>query len=185
MKVAVDPGHGMGNKKRNVFDPGATHIENGFLYEEAKIALHYGRVLKDILRARGHSVFMTRDDNEDHAPYPERAENAKDAGCDVLVSLHLNDYEDDQANGLEVLYRDDNDKKLSLALQETLIRVTGIRDRGIKKRDDLAVLKFQGIAALIELGFIANDKDREILINPYKREAICTEIANVLETYNA
>ena len=154
------------------------------MYEEAKIALRYGLVLKDILNARGHSVFMTRIDNEDYAPYWERAENAKNAGCDIFVSLHLNDFEDDQANGLEVLYRDSDDKKLSQALQEALIQVTSIRDRGIKKRDDLAVLKFNGPAALIELGFIANDKDREVLVNPYKREKICIEIVNVLEEYN-
>ena len=82
--MAIDPGHGMGNKKLNVFDLGATHIEDGCLYEEAKIPLHYGLVLKNILFARRHSVFMTCVDNEDYASYWERAENAKKAGCDIF-----------------------------------------------------------------------------------------------------
>jgi N-acetylmuramoyl-L-alanine amidase len=181
MKIAIDVGHGMSNKTRNVFDSGAIHYEDGVLFEEAKIALRYALSLKDILRARTHQVFMTRDDEEDHAPYWERAGNAKSAGCEVFVSIHLNDFEDDNANGLEVLYRDNQDKKLAELMQKALIKVTGFKDRGIKKRTDLAVLKFQGPAILIELGFIAHDQNRNALLNPYMREAVCVAIADTLE----
>ena len=66
-----------------------------------------------------------------------------------------------------------------LELQKALLAVTGFKDRGVKQHDDLAVLKFQGPAALIELGFIANDANRETLLNPQKRNAICEAIAQV------
>lgn len=177
MKVAIDPGHGMSNRRSGVYDPGATHVENGFKYEEATIALKYGLTLKDTFRAKGQEVFMTRDDSEDHAPVGKRAVNAKNAGCNVFISLHLNDFDDDSANGLEVLYRDSDDKVLAEKLQKELLRITGFKDRRVKKRDDLAVLKFVGIAVLIELGFIANDTNREVLLNPQKREEICQAIA--------
>lgn len=183
MKIAIDPGHGMSNKTRNIFDPGAIHYEDGVLFEEATIALRYALSLKDILRARSHQVFMTRDDNEDHAPYKERAENAKNAGCDVFVSIHLNDVEDENANGLEVLYRDNHDKKFAELMRKALVQVTGFKDRGVKKRTELAVLKFQGPAILIELGFIANDQNRNALLNPYMREALCVAIADTLENH--
>jgi N-acetylmuramoyl-L-alanine amidase len=42
MKICVDPGHGMSNRAPGVFDPGATHTENGFQFREADIALSYG-----------------------------------------------------------------------------------------------------------------------------------------------
>lgn len=180
MKICVDPGHGMSNKKAGVYDPGAGHKEGETKFEEATIALRYGLSLKDVLRAQGTEVFMTRDDAQDHAPLDARAGNAKIAGCDRYVSLHLNDFEDDAANGLEVLYGKAEYKALALKLQAALIKVTKLRDRGAKHRPELAVLKFKGPAVLIELGFIANDKDREALLSPAMRDAICRSIAEVM-----
>jgi N-acetylmuramoyl-L-alanine amidase len=177
MKVCVDPGHGMSNRQTGVFDPGATHIENGFLFREADIALRYGLSLKDVFRANGIDVFMTRDDSADHAPVGTRASMAKAAGCDVFISLHLNDFDDDSANGLEVLFRDTDDKALAQKLQEALVKVTKMKDRKIKQRTDLAVLKFQGPAVLIELGFIANDGDRVKLLAAQVRDAVTRKIA--------
>ena len=180
MKVCIDPGHGMSNKRMGVYDPGAGHDENGARFEEATIALRYGLSLKDVLRARGTGVFMTRDDSQDHAPLGARASNAKAAGCDRFVSLHLNDAEDERAHGLEVLYGKVAHKPIAEKLQAALINVTKLRDRGAKPRPELAVLKFKGPAVLVELGFIANDGDREALLNPAMRDAICRSIADVM-----
>lgn len=179
-KFAIDPGHGMSNRRPGVYDPGATHTEEGIQYEEAAMALKYGLTLRDVLRARGQEVFLTRDEAQDPAPVGQRAAYAEEAGCEVFLSLHLNDYDDAAANGLEVLYRDDEDAQLAGKLHDALSDLTGIRPRGIKQRTDLAVLKFIGPAVLIELGFIANDHDRDILLNPAKRDAICQKIADVI-----
>lgn len=175
-KIAVDPGHGMSNRRPGLFDPGAMHDENGTKFQEADIALRYGLTLRDKLKAAGKNVFMTRDDNQDPAPVGERAGNAQAAACDGFISLHLNDADDDNAHGLEVLYNDDGDRALAQQLQTALLQASGLRDRKIKQRPDLAVLKFKGPAVLIELGFIANDNDRETLLNPKKRDAICDAI---------
>lgn len=179
-KICVDPGHGMSNRRRNVFDPGATHVEDGFMFKEAHIALKYGLTLRDVLRARQAGVFMTRDDNDDHAPVGQRARNAQNAGCNAFVSLHLNDFEDDGANGFEVLFRDDEDEDLAQEMQDAVVAANGLRGRPIQKRTDLAVLKFKGPALLLELGFIANDGDREVILNPQKREEVCEAIADVI-----
>ena len=179
MKVCIDPGHGMSNRQMGIFDSGATHVENGFLFKEADIALGYGLALKDTFRAQNVDVFMTRDDSADHAPVGKRASMAKNAGCEVFISLHLNDVDDDTANGLEVLFRDGQDKVLAQKLQDALVEVTKMRDRKIKQRTDLAVLKFQGVAALVELGFIANDQDRAKLLDAQIRDAIVRKIAAV------
>ena len=53
-------------------------------------------------------------------------------------------------------------------------------DRKIKQRTDLAVLKFSGTAVLIEPGFIANDQDREKLLNAQMRDSIVRTIADVV-----
>jgi len=181
MKICLDPGHGMGNKQAGIYDPGATHVENSYIFKEADITLRYGLALKDALRARQVEVFMTRDDATDHAPVGKRAAGAKAAGCDLLLSLHLNDFEADEANGIEVLYRDD--KALAQQLLSALLPVTKIKDRGVKMRNDLAVLKFDGPAALIELGFIANDFDRNQLLDAQVRDSVVRAIAEVVIIY--
>jgi N-acetylmuramoyl-L-alanine amidase len=185
MKICIDPGHGMSNRQTGIYDPGATHVENGFQYQEAAIVLRYGLALKDVFRAQQIEVFMTRDDDTDHTPVGARASMAKAAGCDALISLHLNDFDDDSANGLEVIYRDSDDKELAEKLQAALIKLTKMRDRKIKQRTDLAVLKFSGSAVLIELGFIANDGDRTKLLNARMRDAMTRTIARIVVDHMA
>jgi N-acetylmuramoyl-L-alanine amidase len=53
-------------------------------------------------------------------------------------------------------------------------------DRKIKLRTDLMVLKFDGTAMLIEPGFIANDDDREKLLDAQMRDSIVRTIADVV-----
>ncbi len=180
MKVAIDPGHGMSNATPGVFDPGAVAREAGETFREADIALRYGLTLKDAFRSRGVEVFMTRDDHEDRAPVGERAGNAERAGCDVFVSLHLNSFDAPSANGLEVLYRDNADADFAKAMHDELVAVTGLRPRGTPQRNNLAVLRFDGPAILIELGFISNTRDRTELLNPETRARVCAKIADVV-----
>jgi len=182
MKICIDAGHGMSNKQAGIYDPGATHVENGFKFEEATLTLRYALALKDVLRARQVECFLTRDDATDHTPVQNRAAMARKAGCTAFVSLHLNDYEDDAANGIEVLYGNKANEALAQRLQSALVQCTGMRDRKIKLRTDLAVLKFDGPAVLVELGFIGNDADRGKLLDAQLREAICACIAGVMET---
>ena len=180
MKICVDPGHGMSNRTSGVFDSGCTHTENGFLFRESDIVLKYGLTLKDVLRARGNDVFMTRDDSTDHAPVGKRASNAENAGCERLVSIHVNDFDSDEANGFEVLYGATKHEALAQKMQTGLLKVLKLKDRKIKLRTDLAVLKFKKPAVLIELGFIAFDKDRDTMLNPQVREAACAVMADII-----
>lgn len=170
----------MSNRSPGVFDPGAVHKEGDTLFREADIVLKYGLTLKDELRARGIEVFMTRDDNTDVAPVGMRARAAKQAGCDVFISFHMNSVEDDDAHGTETLYRDAADKRLARRIQDVLMGTLNLRDRGIKERTDLAVLRFDGPSALAELGFIGNDKDRERILQPQVRDAVCKGLIEAL-----
>lgn len=183
MKICVDAGHGMSNKKFGVFDSGAVHTENGFIFREADIALRYALSLRSAFNDEAISVFMTRDDNEDHAPVGKRASNAKAANCDVFISFHLNDFDSDTANGVETLFNDEADKTYAREIQQSLLNTLQLSDRKIKQRKDLAVLKFSGTAILIELGFIANDKDRQSILDPLKRSQTCAAIVAVTKTH--
>lgn len=182
MKVCIDPGHGMSNRSPGVYDPGATHTEGATRHDEADIALLYGLALKDVLRARNIPVFMTRDDATDVAPVARRAAEAEAAGCAIFLSFHLNDFEDDAANGTETLYRGAGNLGFARQIQSAVMGALGLRDRGCKERTDLAVLRFNGPAALVELGFIANDRDRARVMSPSARAAACEAIADRIDS---
>lgn len=79
-----------------------------------------------------------------------------------------------------MLYGSAGNKKLAQKMQTALLGVMKLKDREIELRTDLAVLKFNGPAILIELGFIAFDKDRDTMLNPQIREKACQTVADIL-----
>jgi len=182
MKIAIDAGHGMGNARRGVYDPGATVKAGAQGFAEADITLGYALALEKLCTQSRIEFFMTRSSSTVHAPVGGRAARAGAAGCTHFVSIHLNSSAQPRANGLEVLYRDEKkDGPLAAALQQGLLKATGFRDRGKARRMDLAVLKFrQGPAALIELGFISNRGEREFLLADGNRERVCKAILQVV-----
>lgn len=179
MRICIDPGHGMGNRTPGLYDPGAIHIEGSVRFEEASIALDYAKVLAQALAVRGHEVMLTRGDDRNPCPVWKRAARAVLWKADLLVSLHINDADDDRANGLEVLYGGKDSSLLAEQLQQALVAVTGFRDRGIKLRD-LAVFRSTVPAVLIELGFIAHDQNRARLLDPTMRLRVCSTIAETV-----
>jgi N-acetylmuramoyl-L-alanine amidase len=182
MKIAIDPGHGLASRNEGVFDPGAVASAAGKTFKEAEIVMEYSLTLKQLLVDKGIAVHLTRDSNTDPAPLSGRTAAATAAGCTHLVSIHLNSFGDPAAEGLEVLYRNDvKDKPLAKELQQKLLGVTGFKDRGVKDRDDLAILKFNaGPAVLIELGFISHTEDRSFVIVKENRIKVCEAIVDVL-----
>ena len=182
MKVAIDPGHGLSNASPGVFDSGAVKRVGSNTFAEADIVLRYGLTLNRLFEDAGISTFMTRSSSADPAPVGRRAARARDAECTHFVSLHLNSASSPQANGVEVLFRDNQkDESLADRVQRRLLAVTGLRDRGNDRRTDLAVLRFSaGPAILIELGFISNDNDRNFLLQGTNRDAICQAIFEVV-----
>jgi N-acetylmuramoyl-L-alanine amidase len=179
MKVCVDPGHGMSNATSGVFDPGAEHDDSGT--READVVLRYGLELKSILEARGFTVFMTRSDATTPTPVGARASRAKAAGCDVLVSIHLNSDDNPAAHGVEALYNDDSDEELAIDMRDALVTATALRKREVVKRPNLAVLKFEGPAVLLEVGFVSNDTDRTTVLKPEVQTKVCNAVADVLK----
>jgi N-acetylmuramoyl-L-alanine amidase len=174
IRLAVDPGHGMANRARGQFDPGAVAGD----VAEAEIALAYGLAVERAALARGWDVVMTRRNQVQDCPLGLRAAMARRARCDALVSLHCNAADAQAATGTETLYWAGDG--LARRLQRTLTGVLGLRDRGVKMRD-LAVLKFDRSCALIELGFLTNPWDRSRLLaigmDDRVAEAICDAVA--------
>lgn len=156
LKVCIDPGHtqGIGTKG----DPGAV---NGKFWESIaalNIALNLGEMFKDA----GCKVVYTRTKGDPSLTLKKRCEIANKENTNVFISIHLNSAENKSATGVEVLrYGDCSEKTVKLAseVQKRLVSATGFKDRGVKVRNNLYVLKHTKMPAiLVETGFISNDE---------------------------
>lgn len=174
VRVAIDPGHGMGSGKWGVFDPGAVAGD----VREADVVLEVARYLRDECARRGWSSMMTRPDNETAAALRYRVGRARSFDADVLVSIHANAAASPHARGTETLYL--AAQWVAAAVQRKLVAALGSRDRGVKQRDDLAILRFERPAVLVELGFLTHSIERQMLTDPHVQRAAAVAIADGL-----
>lgn len=93
------------------------------------------------------------------------------------------------ATGVEVFVSDKaskTSKAIAQEVQDVIVKITGLRDRGVKPesltvRKKIGILNTNSPAILIEMGFITNEKDME-LIEKWK-EWVYEEIAFILAKY--
>jgi N-acetylmuramoyl-L-alanine amidase len=96
-----------------------------------------------------------------------RVNEANAWGADIFLSLHNNAAENPRASGNEALvYGPGSSVAIALGedILEELTKTTGLRNRGIVYRPGLYVLKKTIMpAVLVEMGFITNRGDAELL----------------------
>ena len=165
IKIYIDQGH-----NPRGFNTGAEG--NGF-YEQ-DLTYEIGRRL--------YNLFSTNPDYEVRLsrPTPDtvlgtsnssslsaRVREANSWGADIFLSLHNNASENPRATGNEALvYGPTSTVAIGLGedILEELTRTTGLRNRGIVYRPGLYVLKETRMpAVLVEMGFISNPSDAELL----------------------
>lgn len=152
MKVFINPGHDIN------LDSGAVNLNTG--RRECDVARDAGKMLMRYLETAGCEVKTLQDDNLGLV-----CETSNGWGADIFVSLHCNAF-NTQARGTETLYKSFNGQRLANDIQSQIIRSIDTVDRGVKKRDDLWVLNgTDATAVLVEMAFIDNDDDLEMLNN--------------------
>lgn len=180
MKVVIlDPGHGLGNRKKDVFDPGATVGS----IREADIALDWSNELRAILLDAGCRVVRIRAHPSDPAPIGKRAGIALQYGGEIMLSFHCNAF-NGTASGTETFYRGEVRQPLATRINEAVVNALGTVNRGAKtegqsQHSKLAIMAFQP-CFLIELGFIDHPGDRAKMLDPALRKKACKAIAKVI-----
>ncbi len=168
-KLAIDPGHGMGNTVLGAFDSGAE--ADGL--READITLAWALTLKQALVEAGIPFFLTRGSGSDPCPLKTRASRARAEGCTHFIAIHVDSTPG--ATGYSAYYRDAAGRAWAELVADAVGSATGLRSRGVKPENQtqhsrLAVLDFSktGPAALVEIGFIKRDglvlTDRDVRI---------------------
>ena len=170
IKIYIDQGHNPSG-----FNTGA----EGNGYFEQDITFEIGRRLYNLLlsndeftprlsRPTAETILGTSNSTSLVA----RVREANSWPADIFISLHNNAAENANATGNEALVygpgqRVAND--LAGQILEQLTLTTGLRNRGIVYRPGLYVLKETEMpAVLVEMGFISNPYDADLLANsPY------------------
>ena len=165
IKIYIDQGH----------NPTSTHntgASGNGLYEQ-DLTFEIGLLLAELLEEDGRfEILLSRPTadtvlgTDNPSSLEARVRGATDFGADYFISLHINAFESESANGIEVLVAEQGGTSYHFgsSLLDGLIDSTGLRNRGMVLRPELYVLKNATMpAALVEMGFISNATDAALL----------------------
>ncbi len=188
MRIMIDPGHGMDNRRRGIYDPGAVANHGGTRHEEATLNLEVATKLHDALRAAGHTVKMSRTRTRETCGLRRRLEIASAMSAELVVSIHHNadpipgdDEPDGRVKGFQVLHGP-NQASEKLARAVTAAVGEGRRVRVVTARSNLYVLRYR-FSILIEMGFIDDPEDFVLLTDPAWVDQVVSVVADVITSY--
>ena len=151
MKILLDAGHG-GTDSGAI---GKTIIEKDYNLEIIKL-------IKNELNNYECNVILSRE-RDKHVTLSERTTLSNVNECDLFISIHCNSFKDDTVNGFESYGYKIND--FQRYIHKLIIEKIKIKDRGVKEKDFFVLRNTNCKAVLLELGFISNSIDSEILNN--------------------
>ena len=158
MKIFINAGHGG-------VDPGAVS-KNGT--KEKDITRTIASYLAQLLIMAGYDVefFQQKKSVE------EVVKTEKESNSHLFISLHCNSVKSEIANGVEAFYYPNSTtgEVLARIFTDCISKSIKLNNRGIKPRKELRVLNgTNSPAVLIELAFLSNTDEEEILLKePYR-----------------
>lgn len=190
--IVVDPGHGG-------HDNGATR--NGLV--EKQLSLDTALRLERLLKKRGFTVVMTRNDDRFLELY-ERAQIANQFPRALFVSVHFNDSSTGTGEGVETFYATDkvtgsfggllsgkveappadNGAGFAQTVQKLVASRLGVLDRGTKAGQLAVVRHTRCPAILVEGGFVNNVLEARKLKEPAYRERLAAAICEGVVAYH-
>ena len=163
-KIYVDQGH-------NPENPNAGAEGNGL--QEQTLTYRIGQELAALLRANpNYEVRLSRPTpttalgSSNTTSLQARVNDANAWGADYFISLHTNASDNSTASGVEAFAYRQPSRAFSLGedIVRNLAATTGLRNRGMKLRPGLYVLRRTAMpAVLVEMGFISNPTDAALM----------------------
>ncbi len=184
--VVIDAGHGG-------VDPGA--VGKGKVLEK-DVTLAVSRRLQALVQQSGAKTIMVRGDDSDlgtsqgllkrkREDLAGRIQLAMDAQAEVYISIHANSFSDAKMTGAQTFYHADSPegKLLAQSIQQELNNMTNGK-RVIKGNQDIYVLKKAHQAAVtVELGFLSNIEEEQLLTTPEYQEKLAIAIYQGLSVF--
>lgn len=159
--VCIDPGHG-------AYDEGG-RSDNGV--KEKDVDLKVGLKVGQTLEENNIKVVYTRKDdktalgNNQKEDLKKRVQISKDGKANLFVSIHCNQYDDDDSvKGIELWCNEPNTKDETLAktIEGELSKLKYTKARGIRYKKDTSLYvlsKNNAISTLVEIGYLSNSSD--------------------------
>ena len=165
-KIYIDQGH-------NPENPNAGAEGNGL--QEQNLTYRIGIELAELLRQNpdfevrlSRPTASTSLGTSNTTSLQTRVNDANSWGADYFISLHANSSSNPEATGVEAFAYSRNGRAFALGedVVENISEATGLRNRGMKVRPGLYVLRRTAMPAiLVELGFISNPSDAALMNN--------------------
>ncbi|MBQ7985832.1 MAG: N-acetylmuramoyl-L-alanine amidase [Clostridia bacterium] len=159
---------------------------NGEKIDEKDIALAVTKKVKENLEDNGIEVILTRE-GDTYPTLDSRPELANEEGAVIFVSIHLNSTVSPVtgAKGIEVYYSTQNNddelgitsKELAEEILDCVVESTDAFGRGVKSGNLLVNRKCRMPSALIEIGFMNNPVELELMIDEDYQDKLAAGIA--------
>jgi N-acetylmuramoyl-L-alanine amidase len=173
--LVLDPGHGG-------VDAGACGRQGT---REKDINLEVSMRLKDLLEEAGAKVVLTRTGDYFISLY-ERPYLANYLFADLFVSVHTNNHQNYNVQGIEVYHYqgDQESKALAKSVLDELVRSTQLSSLGVKVNDFVVIREAQMPSILAELGFLSNFQEETTIKTPeFKDKAAAGLFQGIINYY--
>jgi len=171
--------------KRIIIDPGRGDCDRGLIMDgpagplsEADVLWDLARRLEARMTAIGMETFLSRPTNR--APTDaERAATANSVGADLMISLRCATQATPSANGVASFHFGNSHGSVSTIgrnladfIQREVVARTGLQDSRVHGRtwDLLRLTRMPTVQ--VDIGYITNAGDREMLVSPESRDSI-------------
>lgn len=205
--VCIDPGHQgswVDMSAQEPMAPGSSQTKNKATtgttgnyskVPEYQVNLEVSLVLQKELASRGYKVVMTREDNDKAISNKERAEFATSANADITIRIHANSDNSPSAAGAltmaptssnTYLDKDIIEKSNTLAscVIDSYCNATGLANKGVISADNLTGTNWSTIpVAVLEMGFMSNQKDDLYITDSANHETMARGIADGIDAY--
>lgn len=180
--VCIDPGHG-------AYDEGG-RSKSGV--KEKDVDLKVGLKVGQTLEENNIKVVYTRKDdktalgNNQKEDLKKRVQISTDSKANLFVSIHCNQYDDDDSvKGTELWCNEPNTKDETLAktIQDELSKVKYTKARGIRYKKDTSLYvlsKNEAISALVEIGYLSNSSDCKFISSEEGQTKCAAAIAKAI-----
>ncbi len=167
-QVVLDPGHGGS-------DPGAVYDALGLTEAEQNLVIA-GRVA-DLLRNRGYTVALTREDANTELGNSQRGEIANTCAASLFVEIHLNASEDRTIDYAQAFWGE-KEKDLAFALMmNNALGALEIPVSAVDRFDNGGLLRAKMPSVLVEAVFLSHPAEAQALAHGSRQEAIAQAIA--------
>jgi N-acetylmuramoyl-L-alanine amidase len=172
--VVLDAGHGGG-------DPGAVGIGG---LREKDIVLPITLQVARLLEQQGVQVVLTRTDDREIDLEP-RVQIAERARGNIFISIHANAISMDRpdVNGIETYYASEAGARLGRVIHDSMVRNTGLNDRGLRSARFYVIRNTSMPAVLLETGFVTGAQDAAFLRSSQGQERMAFAIAQGILQY--